>query len=280
MKTSLPSSIVSNVGAYGKFVMSQKSLSAEEEFDLIKLYKETEHPHIAAKIINAFLKVPYSMIKKKFYWSGVPDEELIQEGNIALMKALVAFDLSFGVRFYSFACFHVEKAIANYIRNFRNLIKFASSNPKRKIQNNYSKYSGNIGFSLNKDALRKMASDLDVSEEDIIEYEKYRNSEYVVITSNKSEDNDNTKWEEVIPYESGSERLDLYRLIMYPIKNNLNERERKIIFDRWINSSKTFDELSGEFGVSIERVRQIEKKAFQKIKDYLISKGYDEPFSC
>lgn len=257
---------ISDYSDYMNFVMGIPILSEEEEHKLFSEYSKTKSKELSDRIVKSFLRVPVSLVERKYYWSDIPKADLIQEGTLGIIQAIETFDHNAGTRFYSYAIGYVKSRICTMIHDFGKPIRFATTKPRKLIQNNYSKFSSG-GLSLSSDEKKRMSESLSVNSSDITEYEKFRNSAFVSIEADR--DDENYTLEETLASEEQETPLNVYALIDEPYRNVLSSRERLVIDSRWISNNKTLGEVAEEIRVSPERVRQIESSAFAKIRKHL-----------
>jgi len=212
---------------------------------------------------------------------GLPQADLIQEGNVGLMKAVKHFDPERGVRLVSFALHWIRAEIHEYIlRNWR-LVKIATTKAQRKLFFNLRSMKQGLE-SLKPKQIKEIASDLNVSEQDVVEMEARFNGHEVSLDPGSNDEDDNFA---PITYLASASEDEPSRLLEQKQLENLNtaglahalesldERSRRIIEARWLRegSALTLHDLAAEFGVSAERIRQIEQKAMAKMHATLTS---------
>lgn len=253
---------------YSSFAFDVPMLSREEERELLEIRDEDA----VRRIIIAFLRVPISIVHREFNWSSIPREDLIQEGVIGLIKAVRDFDIEFDTSFYSFAHYRVRDCIKEYTLNYEGLIKFATSKPRRNVQLGYNRRKDKTTDHLSLDEAGAIAADLGVPTHEVIEYTQHRAITYhpigVPIGGEES-----PYPEDILVYEESEPMQNVFELIAEPYRKILTEKERDIIYRRWIVDPEfqvTLSGLAREYGVSHEQIRQIEKRAFAKIKEWVI----------
>jgi RNA polymerase sigma-32 factor len=269
---------VSSPESYVQAVNAIPMLTLEREQELGRRLKEHGDVSAASGLVMSHLRLVVS-VARNYMGYGLPQADLVQEGNIGLMKAVKRFDPERGVRLASFAIHWIKAEIHEYIlRNWR-MVKIATTKAQRKLFFNLRSMKA-TSAALTRKEIRQMAQTLNVKESDVIEMEQRLQGGDVALEPSPDDS------EEVVTpiayltsdaangpaevFERGqSESLKgkgLKRAL-----ESLDERSRRIVTARWLAESdaKTLHELAGEFGVSAERIRQIEAKALQKMKKEL-----------
>jgi RNA polymerase sigma-32 factor len=211
---------------------------------------------------------------------GLPQHDLIQEGNIGLMKAVKRFDPDRGVRLVSFAMHWIKAEINEFvIRNWR-LVKTATTKAQRKLFFNLRSMKEGID-TLNPDEVAHIAKELNVKPEEVMEMEYRLNGQEISLDAQMDDDGEESF--SPIAYledegHSPDEALEVKQSEMLQTEGlnqalmSLDDRSRRIVEARWLgeNNNSTLHDLAAELNISAERVRQIEQKAMQKIKTSLI----------
>lgn len=273
----LPALSVSSIESYISTVNRIPMLTPERELELGQRLKRDGDLTAASELVLSHLRLVVS-VARNYLGYGLPHADLIQEGNIGLMKAVKRFDPDRGVRLVSFAVHWIKAEIHEYIiKNWR-MVKVATTKAQRKLFFNLRSMKPNFG-SLSPRELAEVAKQLDVKESDVAEMEMRLNGQEISLepTVDDSED-----WVSPIAYlpDSGAEPSALLQREekelaaadgLQAALAALDPRSRRIIETRWLNEGeeKTLHELAAEFGVSAERIRQIEAKAMQKMKGAL-----------
>jgi len=249
-------------------------LSQEEETSFARRLRDGSDLEAARSLVLSHLRVVVS-IARGYLGYGLPQADLIQEGNIGLMKAVKRFDPERGVRLVSFAVHWIRAEIHEYIlRNWR-IVKIATTKAQRKLFFNLRSLKQGLG-TLGTEEVAAMASQLGVKKHEVVEMETRLGGQDVALEPAGDDDDEGLS---PIAYlrdpaaepsrlleDEESERLR---------KDGLSEalaaldaRSRRIIEARWLreNDSATLHELAAEFGVSAERIRQIEQKALLRMK--------------
>lgn len=278
MSQSLSFSMPMPIGSLEHYIQAVKAfplLSAEEEHELAIRLKRDNDLEAAKGLILSHLRLVVS-IARSYSGYGLPQADLIQEGNLGLMKAVKRFDPERGVRLVSFAVHWIKAEIHEFIlRNWR-LVKIATTKAQRKLFFNLRSMKTHSG-SLHPDEVQEIARELRVKPEEVLEMESRFHGHDVPMESHGEEDGEESyspiaylEDQRPEPSEELAER-EIEVLQAVGLKNalgNLDERSRRIVEARWLqeNGGATLHELAAEYGVSAERIRQIEQKAMQKMK--------------
>ena len=260
---------------YIRLVKSFPMLSAEDEFALATRLQKNNDLEAAKQLILSHMRLVVS-IARGYSGYGLPQADLIQEGNIGLMKAVRKFDPERGVRLVSFAMHWIKAEIHEYIvRNWR-LVKIATTKAQRKLFFNLRSMRRGIG-TLDTQEVNRIAQELNVKPEEVLEMEARMGGHEISLESHGDDDGEESY--SPIAYledpsaepsaflaEKQSEQLEMTALAQ--AMESLDERSRRIVQARWLqeDNSATLHDLADEFGVSAERIRQIEQKAMQKMK--------------
>lgn len=274
-----------DLDAYIRYANSAPILSAEEEHDLAVRLRDEGDLMAAQQLILSHLRLVVS-IARGFLGYGLPHADLIQEGNIGLMKAIKHFDPDRGVRLMTFSVHWIRSEIQEYIvRNWR-MVKLATTKNQRKLFFNLRQLKDD-DRTLSTSDTERIAETLDVKPEEVREMEARLSGGDTPLEGTASTDaeEDNSfapiDWlsrEEDEP-DTVLEERDKNRLtgeILRDALDGLDERSRRVVLARWLRTDSdgnpdpmTLQELAAELGVSAERVRQIEKKAIAKLRTEL-----------
>jgi RNA polymerase sigma-32 factor len=263
-----------SIGAYVQSVNQFSMLSAEEEKELAERLFNHGDLDAAKKLVMSHLRfVVY--IAKSYAGYGLPQADLIQEGNIGLMKAVKRFDPSVGVRLASFAVHWIKAEIHEYvIRNWR-VVKVATTKAQRKLFFNLRKAKKRLGW-FSQDEVETVAEHLNVSPKDVLEMESRLNGQDHSFDLGESDDDDSNfapvqyledkSADVAVSVESENSQLHLKNKL-YSSLSQLDERSQDIISSRWLSEPKaTLQDLASRYNVSAERVRQLEANAINKLK--------------
>jgi RNA polymerase sigma-32 factor len=279
MSLPIPSAIGSIEG-YVQAVNRFPVLSHEDELSLASRFKTQNDLDAARQLVLSHLRVVVS-VARGYAGYGLPQADLIQEGNIGLMKAVKRYDPERGVRLVSFALHWIRAEIHEYvIRNWR-MVKIATTKAQRKLFFNLRSMKQGLE-PLRPQQVREIAQQLNVSEHDVVDMEaRFAGHEIALEPLAGEEDEgyapinylaDNAEHEPSHILEA-AEREHLHTAGLARALASLDERSRRIVEARWLREEEehaaTLHELAAEFKVSAERIRQIEQKAMSKMQAYL-----------
>jgi RNA polymerase sigma-32 factor len=248
-------------------------LSAIEEQKLAEKFYRDGDLEAAQSLIVANLKFVVH-IAKSYKGYGINLSDLIQEGNVGLMKAVKRFDPTLGVRLISFAVHWIKAEIHEYIIKNWKLVKIATTKAQRKLFFNLRKSKKNLGW-LSKEETKRLALDLGVKESDVMEMEKRMSSNDVSFDPLEDSDDEFTPssfvTDETINPSLIIENEDYestYQARLLESLDLLDQRSKDIVQKRWLNENKaTLHELADAYQVSAERIRQIENQALLKLRE-------------
>lgn len=264
-----------NLGAYISTVNQIPILTAEQEKELADRYFYDQDLDAAKMLVMSHLRFVVH-IARSYAGYGLPQGDLIQEGNLGLMKAVKRFDPNMGVRLVSFAVHWIKAEIHEYvIRNWR-IVKIATTKAQRKLFFNLRSLKKS-SKKLTLEEAQSIANDLNVTAEQVLEMEG-RLTAYDAAFEAQGDDDDDTPHTAPALYLEDN-RYDPARLIeeedyeeqsttaLHEAMDQLDDRSRNILQRRWLDDDKsTLHELAAEYNVSAERIRQLEKNAMEKIK--------------
>jgi RNA polymerase sigma-32 factor len=270
----VPVPAAGSLESYVQAVNRYPILTQEREQDLARRFRAQDDIAAARELVVSHLRVVVA-ISRGYLGYGLPQADLIQEGNIGLMKAVKRFDPTRGVRLVSFAVHWIRAEIHEYIlRNWR-IVKVATTKAQRKLFFNLRSLKTRLG-SLGTAEAKAVAKQLGVKPEEVVEMETRLSGQDIALEPAGDDDEDsyspiaylaaeNAEPGRLLEHEE-SERLRASGLA--EALQSLDARSRRIIEARWLGEteSATLHELADEFGVSAERVRQIEAKALGKMK--------------
>jgi len=268
---------IGNLDAYTRLVHQIPVLTADEEYDLATRLQQNGDLEAAQRLVLSHLRFVVR-IAKGYSGYGLPVADLIQEGNIGLMKAVKRFDPEKGVRLVSFAVHWVRAEIHEYvIRNWR-IVKIATTKAQRKLFFNLRSAKQRLGW-LNQQEVAAVAEDLGVTPANVMDMERRLAQPDMAFDLPSDSDDDETHFSPVA-YLSAPENADPSRQLekddfedyqqqkLFNALANLDERSRDIISKRWLqeDDKATLHTLADQYQVSAERIRQIESSAMLKLK--------------
>ena len=266
---------VGSLDAYIGAVHRIPMLSSEDEQDLAREFREQGNLEAAKALVMAHLRFVVH-VARGYSGYGLPLGDLVQEGNIGLMKAVKRFDPDMGVRLVSFAVHWIRAEMHEYIlRNWR-IVKVATTKAQRKLFFNLRKSKKRLGW-LNAEEVRAVARDLGVPESTVLEMEARLSNHDVAFDAPADADDDAPPAPALYLEDHGA---DPYRTVaeadqedrdldsLQHALTRLDARARDIIRRRWLDADSriTLQELADEYGVSAERIRQIEAAALKKMR--------------
>ena len=268
---------VSSLESYVQAVNVIPMLTLETELELGRRYRQNDDLAAASQLVLSHLRLVVA-VARNYMGYGLPQGDLIQEGNVGLMKAVKRFDPERGVRLASFAIHWIKAEIHEFIlRNWR-MVKIATTKAQRKLFFNLRSMKPSSA-ALTRKEIKQVAQTLNVKESDVVEMEQRLQGGDVPLdpTVDDGEEAFTPIAYLAEPSEGPAEAFErnesetLKSRGLAAALGNLDERSRRIIQARWLaeKDPKTLHELAGEFGVSAERIRQIEAKAMQKMRTAL-----------
>jgi RNA polymerase sigma-32 factor len=263
-----------NLDQYIQAVNRFPLLSPEQELSLGRSLVRDNDLDAAQQLVLSHLRLVVA-VSRKYMGYGLPQADLIQEGNIGLMKAVRRFDPERGVRLVSFALHWIRAEIHEYVlRNWR-LVKVATTKAQRKLFFNLRRLKTRAAALSDKEA-RAIAKDLGVKPEEVFEMETRLTGRDIALDPQPDEEGDAVT---PIAYLTDAENEPVQLLVRAETENNqtdglkralarLDDRSRRIIEARWLveKDPATLQELADEYGVSAERIRQIEGKAMKSMR--------------
>ena len=266
---------VGSLDAYIQAVGSIPVLSKEDEQSLATRFRESEDLDAARDLVMAHLRFVVH-IAKGYTGYGLPLNDLIQEGNVGLMKAVKRFDPSYDVRLVSFAVHWIRAEIHEFVLKNWRIVKVATTKAQRKLFFNLRKAKKSLAW-LSASETEAVARDLGVSAKEVTEMEKRLHSRDAIFDPTPdANDERNFTPAAYLPspdadpatlVETADWNTDATTRMASALKI-LDDRSRRILEARWLTDNKmTLHELADEFGVSAERIRQIETNAIKKLRN-------------
>ena len=270
-----------NIDGYIRAINSIPFLTKEEEIELATRLRDEGDVEAARKLVLAHLRFVVS-IARGYDGYGLPLADLIQEGSLGLMKAVKRFDVTQGVRLAAFAVHWIKAEITDYIiKNWR-LVKVATTKAQRKLFFKLRKAKKTLGWFTSEER-QNVAKDLGVEAKDVEEMESRLSAHDVAFEGTPDEEEDNVAIpsnylvDESSDFEASMMNKSNDKMMALALNNvlgKLDERSYLIIKRRFLDNDKaTLQELSEKLGVSIERVRQLEKATLAKIKTMLLGQN-------
>jgi RNA polymerase sigma-32 factor len=275
----MPVLSASSLQSYLDAVHQIPILTKEEEIDLFKRFQDTHDLDAARQIVLSHLRY-VAYVARSYSGYGLPLDDLIQQGNVGLMKSVKKFDLSHGVRLVSFAVHWIKAEIHEYILKNWKIVKVATTKAQRKLFFNLRKAKERLGW-FNPEEVEQVASDLGVKPEEVLEMEsRLSGFDQSFEMSNDEEDDDYIagpasyltlgEAEDPAWVAADDEITDLQSTGLTEALQSLDPRARDIVESRWLTDDKAgLKDLAEKYGVSMERIRQIEARAFEKMQPFL-----------
>ena len=266
-----------NLSRYLSQIRKFPVLEAEEEFILAKNWTEREDTEAAHKLVTSHLRL-VAKIAMGYRGYGLPLGDLISEGNVGLMQAVKRFDPDKGFRLSTYAMWWIKASIQEYILRTLSLVKIGTTAAQKKLFFNLRKIKGQLQAidegDLSPENVQKISERLNVSENEVVSMNRRLSGPDNSLNAPLAADGDG-EWQDWLVDESANqeevlgqaEELAGRRRLLAKSLTNLNERERYIFVERRLTENpKTLEELSEEYNISRERVRQIEVRAFEKVQ--------------
>jgi RNA polymerase sigma-32 factor len=267
----------SSLSRYLEEIRRFPMLEPEEEFILAKRWQEQGDTEAAHRLVTSHLRL-VAKIAMGYRGYGLPLNEIISEGNVGLMQAVKRFDPDRGFRLATYAMWWIRAAIQEYILHSWSLVKMGTTAAQKKLFFNLRKLKGQMQAieegDLAPEAVKAIAERLDVTETEVVEMNRRLEGADRSLNVPLRVDSE-TDWQDWLIDESASQEAQVveadefdHRMsLLHRAMAVLNERERHILTERRLKDEPTtLEELSGEYGISRERVRQIEVRAFEKLQ--------------
>ncbi len=264
-----------SLDAYVRGVQTIPMLTEQDEQDLARRFRDEQDLEAARQLVMSHLRFVVR-IARGYSGYGLPQADLIQEGNIGLMKAVKRFDPDVGVRLVSFAVHWVRAEIHEFILKNWRIVKVATTKAQRKLFFNLRSAKKRLGW-LNQEEVDAVANDLGVSSKDVLEMEKRMSAVDAAYDTTFNSDADDG-WAAPVNYlenkrpgpdqelEAEQSEQQSHQALVSALAE-LDDRSRDIIERRWLDESKTtLTELAEKYQVSAERIRQLEKAALARLR--------------
>ncbi|AIB11277.1 RNA polymerase sigma 70 [Azospirillum argentinense] len=267
----------SNLSRYLQEIRKFPMLAAEEEYMLAKRWQEIEDSDAAHKLVTSHLRL-VAKIAMGYRGYGLPLSELISEGNVGMMQAVKRFDPDRGFRLATYAMWWIRAAIQEYILHSWSLVKMGTTAAQKKLFFNLRRLKGQMQAieegDMSPEQVRHVATTLDVPEQDVVNMNRRLGAPDHSLNAPLRADSEG-EWQDWLVDETANQEISLAeneelgkrRKLLTAAMENLNERERDILVERRLRDNPTtLEDLSQKYGISRERVRQIEVRAFEKLQ--------------
>ena len=254
-------------------------LEPEEEYMLAKRWVEEQDTAAAHKMVTSHLRLA-AKIAMGYRGYGLPQAEVISEANVGLMQAVKRFDPEKGFRLATYAMWWIRASIQEYILRSWSLVKLGTTSAQKKLFFNLRKAKARIGAleegDLHPDNVKQIAHDLGVTEDEVISMNRRLSGGDASLNATVGTESDSAmQWQDWLEDEDANQaadyeerdELDARREMLVEAMSVLNDRERDILTQRRLNDETiTLEDLSAQYDVSRERIRQIEVRAFEKLQ--------------
>ena len=279
-----------NLHRYLSEIRKFPMLEVNEEYMLAKAWREHDDVESAHKLVTSHLRL-VAKIAMGYRGYGLPVADLISEGNVGMMLAVKRFDPERGFRLATYAMWWIRASIQEYVLHSWSLVKIGTTAAQKKLFFNLRKLKGQLQAiddgDLHPDDVTKIAERLDVSETDVISMNRRLAGGDSSLNASPSAESDG-EWMDWLVDETESQEIQLAetqelskrRLLLNQAMRGLNDRERHILMERRLRDEpKTLEDLSQEYDVSRERIRQIEVRAFERLQRAIRSAARDNHLS-
>ena len=254
-------------------------LEPEQEYMLAKRWVDHEDTDAAHQMVTSHLRLA-AKIAMGYRGYGLPQAEVISEANVGLMQAVKRFDPEKGFRLATYAMWWIRASIQEYILRSWSLVKLGTTSAQKKLFFNLRKAKNRIGAledgDLRPENVQRIATDLGVTEDEVISMNRRLSGGDASLNATVSADGEGAaQWQDWLEDESAntaadyeaSDELDARRELLAEAMTVLNDREKDILMQRRLSEENvTLEDLSGQYNVSRERIRQIEVRAFEKLQ--------------
>ena len=270
-------------------------LEPEEEYMLAKRWADHQDPEAAHKMVTSHLRLA-AKIAMGYRGYGLPQAEVISEANVGLMQAVKRFDPEKGFRLATYAMWWIRAAIQEYILRSWSLVKLGTTSAQKKLFFNLRKAKARIGAyedgDLRPEHVARIAHDLNVTEDEVVSMNRRLSGGDASLNAQigAGDEGGTAQWQDWLEDEDAdqaeayaeNEELEARRAMLMAAMDVLNDRERDILMQRRLRDDPvTLEDLSGQYDVSRERIRQIEVRAFEKLqkrmKELAREKGMSVP---
>ena len=289
-KSNLPALSDGSLSDYLNEIKKFPMLSSEEEFMLAKAWVDHDDRKSAHRLVTSHLRLA-AKIALGYRGYGLPINEVVSEANVGLMQAVKRFDPDKGFRLATYAMWWIKASIQEYILRSWSLVKMGTTSAQKKLFFNLRKAKNRIGImedgELHPDNVKNIAENLNVSQDEVISMNRRMGGGDASLNVLVNTNNEGTlEWQDWIEDEDSDhaakfadkQELDSRRVLLKSALTSLNQRECEILTKRkLIDDPLTLEELSNEYNVSRERIRQIEVRAFEKLQKKMYELAQKEP---
>lgn len=278
----VPSIVISPEGNLRRYLQEIRKfpmLAPEEEYMLAKRWREHDDSDAASKLVTSHLRL-VAKIAMGYRGYGLPLAELISEGNVGMMQAVKRFDPERGFRLATYAMWWIRASIQEYILHSWSLVKMGTTAAQKKLFFNLRRLKGQLHAiedgDMSPENVKKVAETLKVTEAEVVSMNRrLSGGDHSLNAPLRADGNGDSEWQDWLVDESDSQETliaeaqetDKRRVLLNDAMRTLNDRERHILNERRLaDDPSTLEELSKVYGISRERVRQIEVRAFEKIQ--------------
>ncbi len=253
-------------------------LEPEEEYMLAKRWVDHEDSSAAHRMVTSHLRLA-AKIAMGYRGYGLPQAEVISEANVGLMQAVKRFDPEKGFRLATYAMWWIRASIQEYILRSWSLVKLGTTSAQKKLFFNLRKAKARIGAleegDLRPEHVQKIAHDLNVTEDEVVSMNRRLSGGDASLNATIGSDEGTAQWQDWLEDEDADQaanyeaedELSVRRELLERAMDVLNEREKDILMQRRLRDDPvTLEDLSEQYGVSRERIRQIEVRAFEKLQ--------------
>ncbi len=258
-------------------------LQPQEEYMLAKRYSEHADPEAAHKLVTSHLRL-VAKIAMGYRGYGLPIGEVISEGNVGLMQAVKRFEPERGFRLATYAMWWIKASIQEYVLRSWSLVKIGTTANQKRLFFNLRKAKNKIQAlddgDLRPEQVKEIATRLRVSEEEVVSMNRRMSGDASLNAPIRASEGESGEWQDWLVDDSASQEqvlidedeLNSRRSMLENAMSQLNDRERRIFEARRLSEEPiTLEDLSTEFGISRERVRQIEVRAFEKVQEAVMA---------
>ncbi len=287
MTTNLPATLPAlgpeaSLSRYLAEIRKFPMLSPEEEYMLAKRWQEHQDPEAATRLVTSHLRL-VAKIAMGYRGYGLPVSELISEGNIGLMQGVKKFEPDRGFRLATYAMWWIKASIQEYILRSWSLVKIGTTAAQKKLFFNLRRLKGRLNAlddsDLHPDDVKSIASDLGVTEDEVTAMNRRMMRGGDTSLNAPLREEGEGEWQDWLVDETptqdervaDAQEADMRHQLLREALLSLNDRERHILTQRrLVEEPQTLEELSQEYGISRERVRQIEVRAFEKLQKEML----------